>query len=199
MPTLLHRAWRRFRRHGVRHTLTFLFGRGVPIATGVPLLRFGQVTPSLFVGSQHGRFGRRWLRRHGIEHVVNMRAEFDDSARGLTLTGYCHLPTIDMTPPTIEQLREGVRFIRAALSSGGKVYIHCLAGVGRAPSMAIAYLVSEGVPLSEASAQVRAARPFIDFTDEQLARLEEFAATLTIAASVPPAGGSDTPAPLGAR
>src|SRR4051812_276627 len=135
------RGWRRLRTDGLRATLAWLVGRGVPLVTGVPLLRFGRVTPGLFVGSQHGRLGLRWLAWHRITHVVSLRDEFDDEGNGLAPAGYRRLAVLDLTAPTLAQLSEGVAFIRAALAGGGQVYAHCQAGTGRAPALAVAYLL----------------------------------------------------------
>ena len=38
----------------------------------------------------------------------------------------------------------GVCFIDAEINRGGKVYIHCAVGCGRAPTMTAAYLISTG-------------------------------------------------------
>jgi hypothetical protein len=46
---------RRLRTQGLRTTLLWLYGRGLPSLTGVPLLQFCQVTPHLYVGSQYNR------------------------------------------------------------------------------------------------------------------------------------------------
>ena len=169
----------RLRTQGVRTTLLWLYGRGVPRLTGVPLLRFSRVTPQLFVGSQYGRRGKRVLERAGINGDVNLRIEFDDAAHGLALDEYCHLPTVDETAPSIEHLQEGVVFIRDVLAAGGKVYIHCAGGVGRAPTMAAAYLMAEdGLSLDEALALIAKGRPFVDVLPPQMEQLRRFEATL---------------------
>jgi protein-tyrosine phosphatase len=166
---------RRLRTQGPRPTLVWLYGRGLPLLTGIPLLRYGQVTPALYLGSQHGRMGKRKLQRLGIHASVNLRSEFDDAAHGLALSSACHLPTPDGYAPSVEQLREGIAFIRRVLEKGGRVYVHCLSGIGRAPTLAAAYLVSEGMSAEEAVAAVRRARPFIDLTPPQIEQLHALA------------------------
>lgn len=175
---LIRKGWmiilRRLRTQGVRMTLLWVYGRGIPGITGVPLLQFCQVTPQLFVGSQYNLLGKRMLEQRGINSCVNMRIERDDAKQGLALTQYLHLPTIDDDAPTIEHLQKGVVFIQEAIQSGGKVYIHCSAGVGRAPTMAAAYLISQGHTLNEALVLIRKARPFITITPPQMAQLQHF-------------------------
>ena len=86
------------------------------------------------------------------------------------------LPTDDDHAPAMEQFQAGVDFIRRNIESGGKVYVHCAGGVGRAPTMAVAYLISTGLDVERAWALVRATRPFVTPTPPQLAALERFAA-----------------------
>ena len=55
-------------------------------------------------------------------------------------------------------------------------YIHCAAGIGRAPTMAAAYLVTTGLTPTEAWAKIKQVRPFIRPTpgqEEQIVALVE--------------------------
>ena len=169
----------RLRSQGVRTTALWAYARGIPKITGVPLLEYSRVTDSLYVGPQHRKNGKGALLQAGVTHIVNMRSEFDDSAHGLTLGdappyGYCHLPTVDDEPISAEHVAEGIAFIASAIEGGGKVYIHCSAGVGRAPSMAAAYLISKGYGMEDAFALIRNVRPFIRPTPKQLDALKRF-------------------------
>ncbi len=180
---LLKKVWtiakRRIGEQGVWTTLLWLYGRGLPALTGVPLLQFSRVTPNLFVGPQYRENGLRFLEKSGIHAVVNMRIEKDDAALGLAPSKYCYLPTIDDDAPSIEHLREGIAFITQEIESGGKVYIHCGAGVGRAPTMAAAYLLSVGETLESALQLIRKVRPFIYIMPVQMERLRQLEALLT--------------------
>jgi protein-tyrosine phosphatase len=109
---------------------------------------------------------------------VNLREEADDAERGVAMSRHLWLPTPDDGAPTLEQLREGVAFIREAVQAGEGVYIHCAQGVGRAPMMAAAYLVGEGHTPKAALETIRRVRPFITPTREQLKRLEEWGALM---------------------
>jgi hypothetical protein len=175
---LIRKGWqiarRRVGEQGLLVTLTWLYGRGLPAITGVPLLQFSRVTPQLFVGPQYRKRGLKLLEREGIHAVVNMRIEKDDSLLGLAPSQYCYLPTVDDAAPSIEHLAKGVIFIDQVIQSGGKVYIHCGAGVGRAPTMAAAYLVSKGSSLDSAIEKIRKVRPFIYIMPPQLEQLRRF-------------------------
>lgn len=213
---------RRLRNQGVRTTALWAYARGVPKVTGVPMLAYSRVTPSLYVGPQHRASGKRALARAGITHIVNMRSEFDDAAHGLAFDDnnnaaahglalddsndgvrglaldaalgnapqasarYCHLPTPDDHAPTDAQLAEGAEFIRAAIDGGGKVYIHCSAGVGRAPTMAAAYLMmKQKRGMEDALALIAAARPFIYIAPPQIAALRRLEAALSATDAAP--------------
>ena len=174
------KGWRilvhRLRTQGLRVTLIWVYGRGWPKLTGVPLFRYSRITPQIYVGGQYGKRGKRKLEAAGISGDLNLRTEFDDAAHGLALADYCHLPTVDDDAPSVEHLQQGVDFIRRVLAAGGRVYVHCAGGVGRAPTMAAAYFVAQGMTLDEALALIRRTRPFINITPPQMARLREFAA-----------------------
>lgn len=167
---------RRIRDQGLATTLVWLYGRGLPALTGVPILRFSKVTPQLYVGPQFRKPGKAFLLRNGINAVINMRMEVDDAERGLTLEHYCYLPTVDDQAPSLEHLNQGVDFIQKVTAQGSKVYIHCGAGVGRAPTMAAAYLISTGMSVEEALNTIRKVRPFIYIMPPQLEQLHQYAA-----------------------
>ena len=169
----------RVRTQGVRTTALWAYARGKPKITGVPPLKYSRVTDSIYVGPQHRSNGKRALKQAGITHIINMRSEFDDESYGLTLgdvrsDNYCYLPTVDDNPISAEHIEKGIAYIDSAIEGGGKVYIHCSAGVGRAPSMAAAFLISRGYSAEEALGLIRQARPFIKPTAVQISALKLF-------------------------
>ena len=167
--------WSRFTKQGPRVSMLWAADHVVRILTGAPIRSVSQVTPQLHVGGQYRRRGWPELAKRGITAVVNLRTEFDDAAAGIAPQRYLYLPAVDDTPPPLEQLRQGADFIAEEIARGGRVYIHCGAGVGRAPTMAAAYLVSTGLPPDEAWARIRAVRPFIRIKPEQAAQIARFA------------------------
>lgn len=165
---------RRLRDQGLATTLVWLYARGLPKLTGVPLLRFSQITPQVYVGPQYGRRGLAHLKAAGLTHGINMRIEFDDAAHGLALPDYLHLPTVDDEAPSIEHLDAGVAFMQQAVATGGKVYIHCAGGIGRAPTMAAAYFMRTGLSLEDSLALIRQTRSFISITPPQMVALRRY-------------------------
>ncbi len=135
-----------------------------------------QVMPRLFVGGQHRRHGLPKMREWGIGAIVNLREEFDDAEHGLALEHYLWLPTTDDTPPTFEALDRGAAFIAEQIDAGRGVYIHCASGVGRAPTMAAAYLITQGMDAESAWRQIQQGRPFGRPTPTQLEVIDAFAA-----------------------
>lgn len=161
----------RLRNQGLRTTLLWLYARGVPKVTGIPMARYSQVTDQIFVGAQHRRLGLARLKKWGVTGVVNLRIEFDDASEGLLVDRYCYLPTIDDDAPTIEHLREGAKFMDEIIRAGGNVYVHCAGGIGRAPTMAVAYMVTTGFSVDDAITIIRRTRPFINIMPGQLEQL----------------------------
>ncbi len=143
--------------------------------TGAPMPRYSEITAELVVCGQHWPQGLPAMQARGITAVVNMRREFDDTAAGVALDRHLHLPTEDNTAPSLEHLEQGVAFIQEEIAQGGRVYIHCGVGVGRAPTMAAAYLVSTGLSPDEAWETIRKVRPFIWPNRRQMAIIRQFA------------------------
>jgi hypothetical protein len=131
------------------------------VLTGVPIRRFCHIMPNLFVGGKISRAGWERLESWGVSVLINLRVEFDDLSLGIRPQTYMWLPTIDGTPPTLGQMLEGVRAIQRADADGHKVYVHCAAGVGRAPTLAAAYLVTTGLSPRQAIDFIQRRRPFI--------------------------------------
>jgi len=173
---LVYILYRRLLEHGVRATYLWIQDKIVRRTHGFSLPHISRVQPNLYVGGQHRLRGLAQMRALGISAVLNMREESDDAQRGLALDHYLWLSTTDDTAPMAEDLERGADFIRQHIAAGRGVYIHCAAGVGRAPMMAAAYLVRTGMSAAQAWDTIRRVRPFIRPTPPQLTALNDFAA-----------------------
>ncbi len=160
---------------GLRVTAWWAADHAMRIATGANIRRVSQITPQLHVGGQYRRRGWARMKARGITAVVNLRVEFDDAEAGLAPPRYLHLPTIDDEAPTLDHLSEGAAFIAGELAAGGSVYVHCGSGIGRAPTVAAAFLITTGLAPEQAWARIRAHRPFIRPTAVQIQQIERFA------------------------
>lgn len=197
---MLAKLWRLFkfrlgqlRQRGVWLTFLNFLDRFARFFTGRSAARFSRVEPQIILGGQPARWALSRLVANGVTGVVNMRGEYDYlGAVGSLKLNYLHLPTVDNTPPSLEDLRKGVEFIQQNIANGGSVYIHCWAGLGRGPTMAAAYLVSTGMSPEAAWSKIRKVRPFVQPLPEQIKQLEQFAqqysttAPLEQAVSPPP-------------
>jgi atypical dual specificity phosphatase len=161
---------------GLRVTWLWAWDHCVRFTMGAPRIATSRLTPHLLVGGQYRHRGWRRLAAAGVTGVLSLRQEFCDREAGIAPERYLRLPTPDDAAPTLEQLREGVNFIDEEARHGGAVYVHCGAGVGRAATMAAAYLVSQGMAPERAWAQIRAVRPFIRPTAPQRIILQQWAA-----------------------
>jgi hypothetical protein len=169
--TLLRLEWAH---RGVRYGALWLADLMARLTAGASLFSLSRITPQLHVGGQYRRRGWPLLEGRGVTAVVNMRIEFDDLKAGIAPQRYLHLPTVDNTPPALEHLKAGVAFIKRELARGGVVYVHCEAGVGRAPTMAAAYLTSLGFAPAEAWGLLRAHRPIIRPTSRQVRQVARY-------------------------
>jgi protein-tyrosine phosphatase len=134
-----------------------------------------QVAPLLFVGGQFRPSQWPDIYSLGVRAVLSLQAEHEDHFYGPPPERTLRLLVTDFRAPSLGQLNEGVAFITAAHASNLTVLVHCHAGVGRAPLMAAAYMISRhGISYHEALGRVRAARPIIAPNLRQIARLREY-------------------------
>ncbi|HVA81928.1 MAG TPA: dual specificity protein phosphatase family protein [Candidatus Binataceae bacterium] len=95
------------------------------------------------------------LRINGLD-ARELRGEYD--ARGIE---FVRTPIQDgSTDAMAERLEAALRDLRALMQRGGRVYLHCNAGMNRAPTLAIAYLRAHcQMSLDEAMLHVKRRRP----------------------------------------
>jgi hypothetical protein len=125
-----------------------------------PFRRLTHITAHIYLGGQISLSGWHTLQKWGVQALLNLRVEWDDRKLGIETPYYLWLPTIDGTPPTVEQLARGARFIHEQVQANRAVYVHCAAGLGRSPTQVIAYLMTRGMSIEEAHF-VEVRRPFI--------------------------------------
>ena len=143
------------------------------VIAGMPRLSRCQITADLFLGSQYNKLGLKKLKALGITAIVNMRMHSVFSEATYEGIKYLHLPTVDNTPPPLDVLMKGATFIDDEIKNKGKVYVHCRQGLGRGPTMAMAYLIKIGLTYEDAYNRVKAVRVFINPRPGQIKRLKE--------------------------
>jgi protein-tyrosine phosphatase len=135
-------------------------------------LTYAQILPRLFIGS-HPRTVEdiEWLRREaGITAVLNIHT--DDDMRSVNLdfpplqAHYKANGIVLRRAPMVEEqvelrakLYQAILALSELLAEGHTVYLHCTAGIGRAPTVAIGYLhTCLGWELDDAVTHVKLAR-----------------------------------------
>jgi protein-tyrosine phosphatase len=116
----------------------------------------------------------------GITHIVDMQIEFDDSplAAPYGIKVLWNPTDDDFRPKPPELFQRGVDFALAALDDAeSRVFIHCAAGVHRAPMMTLAVLRAMGFALNDALDMIQARRHVVDFADVYVDSVEEFIRT----------------------
>jgi protein-tyrosine phosphatase len=113
----------------------------------------------------------------GITHIIDMQIEFDDTAlaeeQGIRVLW--NATDDDFEPKPAELFQRGVEFALGALEDGeAKLFIHCAAGVHRAPMMALALLGSMGWDLEKAMELIQGRRPVADFAEVYVSSVEKF-------------------------
>ncbi|MBV9181855.1 MAG: dual specificity protein phosphatase family protein [Acidobacteria bacterium] len=115
--------------------------------------------------------------RAGITHIIDMQIEFDDSplAAPLGIEVLWNATDDDFQPKPPELFQRGVDFALPALErADAKVFIHCAAGVHRAPMMMLALMCADGWELEEAMHLILSRRPVVDFANVYVDSVTKF-------------------------
>jgi len=104
----------------------------------------------------------------GVTHILDMQIEFDDTSlaapQGIAVLW--NPIDDDFQPKPPEVFERGVDFALEALDAPGtRLFVHCAAGVHRAPMMTLAILCSLNWKLEDALLLIEARRPVVDFAD----------------------------------
>jgi protein-tyrosine phosphatase len=137
-------------------------------------LNVTQINELLYVGGEFRASQWPQLHAHGIRAVLSLQAERVDAFEGPAPDSTLRVAVEDFHPPTIDQLHHAVAFIQAAHAQELPVFIHCHAGVGRAPLTASAYLMTRGLSAHESLTYIKRARPIVRLNARQMRRLHEW-------------------------
>jgi protein-tyrosine phosphatase len=117
------------------------------------------------------------IARAGVTHILDMQIEFDDTplaaAHGITVLW--NPIDDDFQPKSPDVFERGVNFALEALDEDGtKLFVHCAAGVHRAPMMTLAILCSLNWDLADALQLIETRRPVVDFADVYVNSVKRF-------------------------
>jgi len=145
------------------------------------------ILPHLLLGEYLLSDEISWLTAtHSVTAIVNLQDSQDLQTLGLDVAAlrrhaaacgvaYHHLPVPDCSPDDLVSRLDRVLGTLTELDAAGHViYVHCNAGLNRAPTVAIAYLRAHcGISLAEACAWVKARRacgPYMPALERYFAR-----------------------------
>lgn len=125
-----------------------------------PDLHIGRVLPNLYVGSQDVAQDLGVLRYNRITHVLNVASWVDNLYPDEIV--YKKLNIRDLPSADIRQHFESCFAFIDEGREAGRVFVHCNAGISRASTIVIGYLMSRfGLRYDEAFAKVKEVRPVI--------------------------------------
>jgi len=113
----------------------------------------------------------------GVTHIIDMQIEFDDTrlAEPYGVRVLWNPTEDDFRTKPAELFQRGVDFALEALEDPeAKIFIHCAAGVHRAPMMALAVLRAQGWSLVDAVREIEEKRDVVDFADVYVQSVQDF-------------------------
>uniref|UniRef100_A0A452S4U1 Dual specificity protein phosphatase 8 n=1 Tax=Ursus americanus TaxID=9643 RepID=A0A452S4U1_URSAM len=165
----------------------------------VPSVGLTRILPHLYLGSQKDVLNKDLMTQNGISYVLNAssscpKPDFICESRFMRIPindNYCEklLPWLD----------KSIEFIDKAKLSSCQVIVHCLAGISRSATIAIAYIMKTmGMSSDDAYRFVKDRRPSISPNFNFLGQLLEYERSLKLLAALQGDGAPHpgTPEPL---
>jgi protein-tyrosine phosphatase len=135
------------------------------------------VLPDLLVGAYPEPPDLAWLAsERGVRAVLNLQDDFDLAAKRLTLLdlevacaaadlAFARVPIADGDPEGLaRRLPDVVALLDRLIREHGRTYLHCNAGMNRAPTVAIAYLhVHQALSLADAIQHMKRRRSCLPY------------------------------------
>lgn len=96
----------------------------------------------LYLGSQDSVDNDN-IHQYGITHILSVGIDIPEFSSDVNLIKK-FIPLLDLPTEDIKSaINESIYFISYAIQNGGKVLVHCNAGVSRSATIVIAYLIIE--------------------------------------------------------
>ena len=117
------------------------------------------------------------MARAGFTHIINMQVEFDERSLAAphSIEVLWNPIDDDFQPKPPEVFQRGVQFAQQALRDpAARLYIHCAAGVHRAPMMTLALLCAQGWEIERAKRHIQEARYVVDWAEVYVRSVEKF-------------------------
>ncbi len=126
-----------------------------------------EILPNLWLGPMDLTYDSEFLQESHITHVISAFEEYHRTPimMKLQIQSLCIELYDRDDAPIYDSFEKTCACIEDALKTGA-VYVHCLAGISRSPTIVAAYLIhSLGMTVEEALAHIRERRPIIDPND----------------------------------
>lgn len=139
---------------------------------GHVMMDISKITDQIYVGTNSccAEHYSKMLVQKGVTHDLSLEGERVDQPYGVD--SYLWLPTPDHAAPSKISFKIGIKYIDGVLKNGGRVFIHCTNGHGRAPTMSAAWFIKEGMSVSEAVDVIKKKRPEVHFENAQKKSLQ---------------------------
>lgn len=177
--TLARPALTRLRRSQFFRILFWIKSKGTRVAVdriigetiGIPTKNACEVNDFLWIGARPRSVGITLLSWGARREIVSLVREEKVSRHRRGVVNH-HLPLPEFVGAPPEVLDDYVNFLTRLEEGGKKAYLHCREGVGRAPMVAVAFLLKGGMPIERAIARVREKRRATDLNSDQIKSLE---------------------------
>ncbi|ETL30637.1 hypothetical protein F442_16852 [Phytophthora nicotianae P10297] len=122
-----------------------------------------KLTDFLYIGGALAAKNKSMLLQNGITHVINCAASVAPASFPDDFC-YFNIRLRDHSSQDIARHFYSIfDFIERARESGGRIFLHCVKGISRSPTMAIAYLMwYKNIGMYKALDFVRQSRPIVD-------------------------------------
>lgn len=150
-----------------------------------------ELAPFLYLGSAYHASRQDFLADRHITALLNVSKRDTQPAKGQY--DYKWIPVEDShTADISSHFQEAIDFIDRVKQGGGKVLVHCEAGISRSPTICMAYLMrTQRLRLEEAFDIIRQQRAMISPNFSFMGQLLQFEAE--VLSSAPPSSSSSVP------
>ena len=161
------RAWNAIKYYPqTSYYLAYVYGRARGLAQPLISTDFNihqiEEGVDVYIGDIASAYNRDELKKLGITHILTailgVQPQFPQDFI------YKTVPVRDVESENIQKhLKETTEFIKDAVESGGKVYVHCVCGVSRSATIIAAWMMSkDGSTAEQAISQLQTRRECVD-------------------------------------
>uniref|UniRef100_A0A0R3S6P6 protein-tyrosine-phosphatase n=1 Tax=Elaeophora elaphi TaxID=1147741 RepID=A0A0R3S6P6_9BILA len=139
-----------------------------------------QILPFLYLGSQQDAMDSKLLSKYGIKYVINLSVNCPEPDTLKQEGHFMRIPVNDTyQAKLLPHFEDAFKFLDKVCERGSVALVHCLAGISRSPTLAIAYMMRRNNWTSEqAYRYVKERRPSISPNFNFMGQLLEYEARL---------------------